>query len=49
MNNNLGTIHYTNNGDVVKKFSVKVPVTITYEWGQIKTDVVINIDRTIGH
>ena len=49
LNNNLGTIHYTNNGDVVKKFSVKVPVTITYEWGQIKTDVVINIDRTIGH
>lgn len=45
----LGSIHYTNNGDVVKKFSVKVPVTITYEWGQIKTDVVINIDATIGH
>lgn len=49
LNNNLGTIHYTNNGDVVKKFSVKVPVTITYEWGQIKTAVVINIDNTIGH
>ena len=49
LNNNLGTIHYTNNGDVVKKFSVKVPVTITYEWGQIMTDVVINIDNTIGH
>lgn len=46
---NLGSIHYTNNGDVVKKFSVKVPVTITYEWGQIMTDVVINIDNTIGH
>lgn len=45
----LGSIHYTNNGDVVKKFSVKVPVTITYEWGQIKTDVVINIDATTGH
>lgn len=45
----LGSIHYTNNGDVVKPFSVKVPVTITYEWGQIKTDVVINIDHTIGH
>ena len=45
----LGSIHYTNNGDVVKNFSVKVPVTITYEWGQIKTDVVINIDNTIGH
>ena len=49
LDKNLGTIHYTNNGDVVKKFSVKVPVTITYEWGQIKTDVVINIDNTIGH
>lgn len=45
----VGSIHYTNNGDVVKKFSVKVPMTITYEWGQIKTDVVINIDNTIGH
>lgn len=45
----LGSIHYTNNGDVVKKFSVKVPVTITYEWGEIKTDVVINIDSTTGH
>ena len=45
----LGSIHYTNNGDVVKKFSVKVPVTITYEWGEIKTDVVINIDATTGH
>lgn len=46
---NVGSIHYTNNGDVVKSFSVKVPMTITYEWGQIKTDVVINIDNTIGH
>ena len=45
----VGSIHYTNNGDVVKSFSVKVPMTITYEWGQIKTDVVINIDHTIGH
>lgn len=45
----LGSIHYTNNGDVVKNFSVKVPVTITYEWGEIKTDVVINIDATTGH
>ena len=45
----VGSIHYTNNGDVVKSFSVKVPMTITYEWGQIKTDVVINIDNTIGH
>lgn len=46
---NVGSIHYTNNGDVVKSFIVKVPMTITYEWGQIKTDVVINIDNTIGH
>ena len=49
LDKNLGTIHYTNNGDVVKAFSVKVPVTVTYEWGQIKTDVVINIDATTGH
>ena len=49
LNKKVGSIHYTNNGDVVKSFSVKVPMTITYEWGQIKTDVVINIDNTIGH
>lgn len=49
LNAAVGSIHYTNNGDVVKKFSVKVPVTIVYEWGEIKTDVVINIDATTGH
>ena len=49
LNAAVGSIHYTNNGDVVKKFSVKVPMTIVYEWGEIKTDVVINIDATTGH
>ena len=45
----VGKLYYTNNGDVVKPFQVKVPVTISYEWGEVNTEVTITIDPTIGH
>ena len=45
----FGAIVYYNNGDVVDKFSVKVPVTVKYNWGEFKTKVEIEINTTKGH
>ena len=41
---NFGYIFYENNGVNVQKFTVRVPLTIYYEWGHLKTytDIVIN-------
>jgi hypothetical protein len=44
-----GVIHYYNNGDNVEKFSIRVPITIGYEWGEFTQMVQINIDRTLGN
>jgi hypothetical protein len=44
-----GVIHYFNNGDNVEKFSIRVPITIGYEWGEFTQMVQINIDRTLGN
>ena len=42
----FGYIYYENNGENVEKFNVKVPVTVSYTWGDFQTYVVITIDRT---
>lgn len=42
----FGYIYYENNGDNVQKFNIKVPVTVSYTWGDFKTYVTISIDRT---
>ena len=45
----FGAIAYYNNGDNVEKFSIRVPITIGYEWGEFTQTVQIDIDRTIGN
>lgn len=45
----FGYIYYENNGDNVTNFSVRVPVTVSYTWGDFRTYVTINIDRTRGN
>lgn len=44
----FGTIWYYNNGGNVEEFKVKVPVTITYEWGSFTREVEFTIKPTIG-
>lgn len=43
-----GKIVYTNNGNNVQDFTVRVPVRVTYEWGHIDTDVDILVKGTQG-
>ena len=40
---------YYNNGDNVTCFAVRLPISIEYTWGTIKTYVTIGIDRTLGN
>lgn len=42
----FGTITYSNNGSTVGKFQVKIPATVTYDWGELKTEVVVTIEKT---
>ena len=42
-----GTIKYENNGSVVSNFKVRVPLTITYDWGKLtKSYVDITVNYT---
>ena len=45
----FGRILYTNNGDVVNNFSLKIPVTIGYTWGKFNTEIILDVQTTIGH
>ena len=42
----FGTITYSNNGSTVGTFQVKIPATVTYDWGELKTEVVVTIEKT---
>lgn len=37
---------YENNGQVTGTFKVRVPLTVTYDWGEVKTYVDITIENT---
>ena len=49
LDSEVGKIFYTNNGSVVKPFEITIPVVISYEWGDIQSEVTITVDPTIGH
>ena len=49
LDSEVGKIFYTNNGSVVKPFEITIPVVISYEWGEIQSEVTITVDPTIGH
>lgn len=36
-----GTVTYTNNGNAVGAFNLRLPVTVTYKWGTVKSYVII--------
>ena len=45
----FGYIIYYNNGSNVTRFSVRIPIKVTYEWGTFKTYVTVAIHRTLGN
>lgn len=45
----LGQIKYENNGNNVADFMVRIPVTVTYEWGTINTYVDCAVENTLGN
>lgn len=45
----FGYIIYYNNGANVTRFSVRIPIEVTYEWGTFKTYVTVAIHRTLGN
>ena len=45
----FGAIYYANNGENVTEFDLKIPVTISYWWGDLSEIVNIHIKRTTGH
>ena len=49
LNAAVGKIFYTNNGSVVKPFEITIPVIISYEWGNVQSEVTITVEPTIGH
>lgn len=42
----FGTIRYENNGLTVGEFQVRIPVTITYDWGKITTYIDATVKKT---
>ena len=38
--------HLCNNGSTVGTFQVKIPATVTYDWGELKTEVVVTVEKT---
>ena len=46
---NYGSITYVNNGSNVQPFKLKIPVTVNYKWGSVKTAVYMDVKRTEGN
>ena len=44
-----GTVTYTNNGNAVGAFNLRLPVTVTYKWGTVKSYVIIPVEKTLGN
>ncbi len=45
----MGTIKYTNNGNNVQSFKVRIPIKVTYDWGTIETYVDCDVKNTLGN
>lgn len=46
---NYGTLTYKNILNNVKAFKIKVPVTVNYKWGSVKTAVYMDVKSTEGN
>ncbi len=42
-----GTIEYTNYGNTVSDFQVKVPVVLHYMWGKLPAEITINVKKSV--
>ncbi|MCH5310737.1 MAG: hypothetical protein J1E57_02085 [Prevotella sp.] len=45
----FGVLYYENNGANVTDFDVIIPITVEYEWGKFKTEVLVPVIRTEGN
>lgn len=45
----FGAIYYKNNGENVTDFTLKIPVTISYTWGDFYDTLVVKVVRTQGN
>lgn len=45
----FGAIFYKNNGENVTDFTLKIPVTISYTWGDFYDTLVVKVVRTQGN
>ena len=43
---NYGTLTYNNNGTTVGDFTITIPAVITYEWGVLKTNVIVKVKKS---
>jgi hypothetical protein len=43
-----GLLTYINNNAEVGDFEIKVPFVVTYVWGEIKFEVIIKVEKTVG-
>mgnify|MGYP006313844111 CR=1 FL=1 len=43
---NYGTLTYNNNGTTVGEFTITIPAEITYEWGVLKTNVIVTVKKS---
>ena len=41
-----GTLTYNNNGTTVGDFTITIPAEITYEWGVLKTNVIVKVNKS---
>lgn len=41
-----GTLTYNNNGTTVGDFTITIPAEITYEWGVLKTNVIVKVKKS---
>ncbi|MBO5698783.1 MAG: hypothetical protein J6R79_02105 [Bacteroidaceae bacterium] len=48
-NGEFGVIRYENNGNTVGDFDVRIPVTITYKWGTLKTELPAQVLKTVNN
>lgn len=45
----FGTVTYMNNGTAVGAFNLRLPVTVTYKWGEVKAYVIVPVAKTEGN
>ena len=45
---NYGTVTYTNNGNTVGTFKLRIPVNVEYLWGTVKTYIIVDVKQTVG-